>query len=299
MAKKKVFLTGGWGFVLSNFAEQSGEKYELFRPTKEQLDLTDASAVEKYVKEHDFDVVIHGANVGGTRNTAHLKDTVEENLKCFFNVARCNKHFGKMIQLGSGAEYDKSRPIVGVKESEFDQRVPHDNYGFYKYVCSKYLPSQENITCLRLFGCYGKYEDYSIRFISNAICRSLYGLPIVVANQNVRFSYIFIEDFARVLQHFVDHDAKHRFYNAVPDEVCDLVSIGGTINKAAGRKGAVVVKKPGMGNEYSADNSLLKEEIPSFKFTPLEHGIGKLYRWYAQKKEKGELDLSKIKLEGE
>ncbi len=299
MAKKKVFLTGGWGFVLSNFVEQSEGKYELCRPTKEELDLTDSSAVESYIREHDFDAVIHGANVGGTRNTAHLKDTVEENLKCFFNVARCSKHFGKMIQLGSGAEYGKGSPIVRAKESDFDRRVPQDNYGFYKYVCSKHIASQENITCLRLFGCYGKHEDYSIRFISNAICRSLFDLPIVVANQNVRFSYIFVEDFARVLQHFVEHDKQRKFYNATPDEVLDLVSIGGMINKAAGSGGEVVVKRPGMGHEYSGDNSLLKEEMPSFKFTPLQAGIGKLYQWYAQKKENGELEISKIKLDGE
>ena len=58
--------------------------------------------------------------------------------------------------------------------------MPGDAYGFSKYICAKYIERSERILDLRLFGVFGPYEDYTVRFISNACCRVLKGLPIVL-----------------------------------------------------------------------------------------------------------------------
>ena len=197
-----------------------------------------------------------------------------------------------MIHIGSGAEYDKSRSIARISESEFGKNIPKDEYGRYKYNCSKQIEESDNITCLRLFGCFGKYEDYQTRFISNAICRSIFGLPIKIANKNVVFSYLYINDFARVLEHFIENKARHKFYNVVPDETVDLLTIARKVNEISGEKTPIVVKNPGIGNEYSGDNSRLREEIPCFEFTPMEQSLRELYNWYKQNRE--EIDVKKL-----
>jgi len=287
---KKILLTGGSGFIGKNIIEQLGASYDFSFPTHAELDLQDQAAVERYVKGNDFDVVIHAANIGGTRKTANMKGVMETNLECFMNIAHCSEHYGKMIQLGSGAEYGKSQPIVRVQEADFGKRVPQDEYGRYKYECSKYIENAENIVCLRLFGCFGKYEDYETRFISNAICKSLYDLPITISNKNVVFSYLYVDDFARIVERFMRHECAHKFYNAVPDGTTDLLTIANTVKMISGKNLPVVVKNPGMGNEYSGDNSRLKEEMPEFRFTSLDEGIKNLYEWYEENRSAIEYD---------
>ncbi|MFA6489909.1 MAG: NAD-dependent epimerase/dehydratase family protein [Candidatus Micrarchaeia archaeon] len=292
---QNILITGASGFIGRNLAEHLGSRYGVSAPASAELDLLDAAAVEKFVKNGGFDAVVHCANKGGARN-AKTEGIAEANLRMFQNVARCSPHFGKMIQIGSGAEYDKSRPLVRVRESEFGSRVPKDEYGRYKYECSKYIEGAEGITCLRVFGCYGKYEDYSTRFVSNAICRSIFGLPVTIANRNVVFSYLYVDDLCAIVEHFIRHGGRHKFYNAVPDETADLLSIAGKVAEISGNRLPIVVKNPGMGNEYSGDNSLLKKEIPSLRFTGMDEGVQKLHKWYEGRK--GSLSRSRITAEG-
>jgi hypothetical protein len=70
-------------------------------------------------------------------------------------------------------------------------------------------------------------------------------------------------------------------YNVTPKESVDLVTIAETINSLSRYKSKIIVKKKGMGNEYTGDNSrLLLEKIGAFVFTPLETSITELTEYY-------------------
>jgi len=86
----------------------------------------------------------------------------------FLNLARNAHGFGRLINLGSGAEYDRSQNLIKVKESQFGQSPPKDNYGRAKYFISEQIEKHKNMMSLRCFGVFGKHEDYTTRFISNA-----------------------------------------------------------------------------------------------------------------------------------
>lgn len=292
MAKKKIFLTGGSGFVGRNILEQLSEDYEFTAPKRNELDLLNAQEVENFLKGHEFDIVLHCANIGGTRSNPGPPNMAELNLRIFFNIVRCQKHFGKIIHWGSGAEYGKQTDIKDAKEEDFDSRVPKDPYGFYKYVCAKYIEQNEGITSLRLFGCYGKYEDASCKFISNAICRAISGMPITINNKNVVFSYLYIDDLIEVLEYIIENETKQKIYNITPDEKVDLLTIAKIVKKISGSDIAIDVKNPGIGLEYSGSNQRLKQEIPGIKFTDIETGINKLYDWYQNNKDK--IDKNKL-----
>ena len=158
----KVFITGANGFIGRNLCEHLAGKYELFTPSSKELDLLDEAAVRKYVQANDVDIIIHSANRGGSRDTADMKNVTEYNLRMFFNIARNSGEVDRVLYFGSGAEFGKHRNLHKVKEEQFDEVVPKDDYGFYKYVCNKHAEKSENIIKLRLFGAFGKYENYKI-----------------------------------------------------------------------------------------------------------------------------------------
>ena len=177
-----------------------------------------------------------------------------------------------MIFLGSGAEYDKSEDIKEVKESDFGKRIPQDDYGFYKFICSKYIEISDKVVNLRLFGVFGKYEDYETRVISNVICRILFDLPVEI-NQNAIFDFVYVGDLCRILEYFIENNTKERFYNLGGEKHFEIIDIA---NK---------IKNPGMNKEYTCDSSLLKNELKDFKFTEMDEAIRLLYDWYLENKQ--------------
>lgn len=287
----KILVTGGNGFIAKNIIEQLGTKYQLVAPNHKNLDLLDNKAVEKFFKKNrHFDTVIHTAIVGGDRKAPNTPKIAIDNLWMFFNIARNKKYFGKMIHLGSGIEYGKEQPLKKVKEVDFDKSVPNDNFGFYKYLCGKFIDSHGysprssgEIINLRLFGVFGKYEDETIRFISNAICKSVLRMPITI-NQNVFFDYLYIDDFIRILDYFLSHKTRYKSYNVGTGKPIDLFTIAKKINQITVYKSKIHVAHKGLANEYTCSNRRLMRELGNFKFTNFDAALGQLYNWYLKKK---------------
>lgn len=281
MGRKKltIFLTGSGGYIGRNIKEQLSDKYIILAPNSHELDLTNSESVKTYFLVNTIDVVIHGAVVGGSRTEEQQSDALKINLRMIMNILRNSDRYSKLIHLGSGAEYDKTQAMTSISEHDFDRSVPNDEYGFYKYLCSRYISQQTNAVNLRIFGIFGKYEDYRLRFISNAICRNILQLPITI-NRNVYFDYVYINDFVRILDHFIQHSVSEMNYNIATGQKIDLVTIAETINEIADHTSEIHVKQPGLNLEYTADADLLKSELGSFSFTPFKQSVADLYQWY-------------------
>lgn len=273
---KKVLITGGSGFIGRNLQEYLKDKFNIFAPTHSELDLIDTHSVSNYISDRKIDVIINCAAYG--IYGAKIQDIISRNLRMFFNIARNLNKVEKIVHLGSGAEYDRSRPIIRIKEEDFDQRIPKDDYGLYKYISSKYIEKSDKIICLRLFGIYGKY-DADFKFISNVIIKNLLKQEIII-NQNIVFHYLFINDLMSIIEYFIINNAKFKSYNVAPDAPIDLVTISNIINEISNYKSKVTVLNDGLNNEFTGDNSRLKNEIPNLKFTGYKEGIRKLFRYY-------------------
>jgi len=280
---KRILITGAGGFVGKNLTEFLSNKYTVFGAVHKDLDLLDEKAVEEFIIKNGINFIIHCANIGGTRKTGYDKnsvDLVSNNLRMFFNLARCLTPDMRMIHFGSGAEYDKSRALVKISEDEFDRLVPKDDYGYSKYLISKYIEKTENITCLRIFGLYGKYEDYTYKFISNAIVKNLLKMPLII-NQNVFFDYLYIDDFTHIVEKIIQKKPSNNIFNITPAEKTDLVSIAEIINEISDFRSEIIVNNEGLNKEYSGDNKKLLDEIGTFKFIPYKDGIKKLYEYFS------------------
>ncbi|MBQ76782.1 MAG: NAD-dependent dehydratase [Gammaproteobacteria bacterium] len=269
----KILITGTNGFVGRNLSEYYQERYEnVSCPKRGDLDLVDTDAVENYLDQDQFDVVVH---CGVTLTS------VEQNLKMYFNLERCSKSFGKLICVGSGSDYGPKNLIPPlVREDFFGDYVPADIYGFSKYVIAKNVEDDpKNITNLRVFGIYGKYEDYTRRFISNNICRVLAGKDISI-NRNMLFDYLYVNDFSRMLEIFIKNDPLQKSYNICTSDPIDFLTYAAMIRDVDGGDLIIEVKQEGMNTEYSGDNTRFLQEFGNFSFTEPEVAISELYDWY-------------------
>ena len=293
----KVMITGGRGFIGKSlagyFASRGG--VTVITPTRKELNLTDSVAVRDFMAGTRPDIVIHGAAVGGSRKTGYDAGSAgvfSDNLRMFLNVARGLSPGARLIQLGSGSEYDRRAYRPKMREEYFDENVPEDAYGFSKYAISRYIQNAENFVCLRLFGLFGKHEDYTFKFITNAVIKNLLGMPLVI-NQDVRFDYLYINDFFRIIEKFLVHPGRSRHYNVTPTRSVTLLEVAGLINEIAGTPSEIKVLNPGMNREYSGDNARLLSEFKDLVFTPYREAIAELYAYY--KANLASLDTAAVK----
>ncbi len=277
----RVFVTGGAGFIGRNLIERLRAVATVLAPSHSELDLLDEVAVRQFFERQTMDAVVHAAVAPGHRNAKDPTNLVFKNTRMFFNLVRNARRFGKLIYLSSGAVYDTGKDVMKVPEGYFDTHVPSDESGFAKYLCAKYIERARNIVELRPFGVFGKYEDYEIRFISNAICKTLFDLPITL-KQNRRFDYVCVDDLADVVCWFLTHNAKYKSYNVTPDAAVELEELARIVREVSGKPLEIRTATPGMGSEYSGDNRRLRAELPGNGFTPIREAIEKLSEWYRQ-----------------
>ncbi len=290
---KSVFITGGRGFIGRNLMENlTAVGYRVLAPSSSELNLLDEQAVDAFIRREPVDIIIHAANKGGGRDTMGMVDVVHDNLRMFFNIAKHADKVEKIIHFGSGAEYGKHQPIAMVTEEEAGKALPHDAYGFYKSVCSRYIEhSNINIINLRIFACYGKYEDYRYKFISNAIVKNLLGLPITI-RQNVNFDYVYVDDLVKMVTWAMTSNSHYKVYNLTRGMSVDLLTLAGLINSVADCPSEIVVDIPELNCDYTSSNRRIIEECP-VDFTPHSSAIESLYEYYS--KNLSSLDLEAVR----
>jgi UDP-glucose 4-epimerase len=207
-----------------------------------------------------------------------------------------------LVFLSSGAVYDTRDSLVRVSEDRLYASVPEDEHGLSKYAIARFLDAMQpdpehRIVELRLFGVFGRYEDYGVRFISNAICRALQDLPITL-RQDRRFSYLLVDDLMPVVDWALTGQPEHTAYNVAPDWVSSLRDLGTWVSARAGARVPLRVANEGLGIEYTADNSRLRRELPDLAFTPEEEAVEGLFNWYADRRseiDRARLDVDQVR----
>lgn len=280
----KILVTGGNGFIGKNIKESYlSQKYTITAPSRTELDCSDDKSIADFFGRQTFDVVIHSAAKAGHRNAADTSNLFLTNSRMMFNLLKHQNSWGKLLNMGSGAIYDMQNYIPKMSENYFGTHIPKDEHGYNKYIFGKLLPHLDNVYDFRIFGIFGKYEDYAIRFISNAICKSIFDLPITL-RQNKKFDYLYINDLMPILEHFIENNPTEKAFNITPDKSIELLKIAQLVKQISKKDIEIKVAQEGLGMEYSGDNTRLKTEIKNLAFTPIEESVEELYNWYLKNK---------------
>ncbi len=274
-----ILLTGASGFIGRSLKEAWQERYTIFSPSSRELDLTDAAAVDTYLREHRIDIVVHCANTRPNESDPYR--ILDTNLRMFYNLSRCAGDVDKLIYFGSGAEYGRYELPPLVREEQFGLVVPRDPYGFAKYIMHEAAGRSGNIYDLCLFGVYGKHELWQRRFISSNILRALHGQPLSI-RQDARFDYLYADDLRRIVEWFIERKPIHHHYNVCTGTPVSLRGIAEEIRRQIDPSLSIEVEKEGWQTEYSGDNTRLISEMGTFPFTGLADGIRELTKYYKE-----------------
>lgn len=281
---KYILLLGGNGFVGRNLREHFSARkdVEIVAPSSKELNLLDEESVYRYLNKKYFDVIINAAVCNRLRTSA-IRDQseIEQDLRMYFNLEKYSNLYGKMLYFGSGAEYDKTKDICSVKETDLPHGIPTTEYGLAKYVIGQHIETTDNIYNFRIFGLFGKYENWRTTFISGACCKVLKGLPITI-RQNTVFDYLYIDDFCKAVDWFIDNEPIYHTYNVTSGKKIDLLTIAKTILEISRADVPIYVCKEGYGKEYTASNERMLGEIRNFKITLFSESLPMLLAYYKE-----------------
>lgn len=277
----KIMITGGTGFIGRNLQEAWRGKYQLAVPSRKEMDLLDSKAVEHFLEEGHFDVVVHAANTNHIVHPEFAERMLDCNLRMFSNLQRCSGLYKKLIYFGSGAEYSAEHYIPQMKEDYLGRHVPNDPYGFSKYLMAVIAEQSQNIYDLCLFGVFGKYEEWSRRFLSNVIYQCMTKGEVHM-DRHMYFDYLYIDDLIKILDWFLTNDPEFHRYNICTGRQYDLYDLARIIRDKIDRDATIALKGEEWKPPYTGDNTRLTEEMGKQSFTPVEKAIEEMIRYYEE-----------------
>ena len=279
---KKILISGTDGFIGRHLEETMAKRadFQLLCPRLLILNLTKTTEVANYLETHRPDIIIHSATAN-TVGKGYESDVCEQNLRMFFNLVHHRPKGSILYTLCSGSSYNRENWVENMSEDYLGKFIPSDGQGFSKFVIASHARYLENVVTLRLFGIFGRHEDYRYKFISNTIAKRLAGLDVVLA-KNAFYHYLDVEDFCTILMRLIDEQVDSGEFNVTPDRAVSLEEIIKTVdNYLAIAKGHTVLSQ-GLGRAYTGCNKRLRNALPNLAFTPIEESISRLVGHYRQ-----------------
>lgn len=286
---KRILLTGGSGFVGRNLKEALAGRYEIYAPPHAELDLLDYTAVAGYTDRHRIDAVIHAA-VHVPMFNGPEKEFFND-MQMFANLQKLSAQVEKVLYFGSGAEFDKRRRIRMVEEEDFGAAIPASEYGLAKYTMNLLARGSSNIYNLRLFGIFGKYELWQIKFLSNLCCKAVFGLPLTV-RRDCYFDFLSVEDLPAIVSWFLENTPAWHDYNVCLGQEYQLSELAEMVRRISGKPLDITLLSPERNLDYSASNRRLRAQIPDLRLTSMEQALQQLYGYYQA--HKGEIDFAAL-----
>ena len=271
----KIIVAGAKGFLGKHILEHYHSKPGFFVTglSRSDCDLADADALKHYLLQEEPDVLIH---------SAVKVDDIANNIALYQAIEASAHLCGKVIFLGSGAEYNPQAYKPLMPESYFGNSVPQDSYSLSKYLISKLAETgPSNISVLRLFGIFGQYEDYRRRFISNNLALYLNGETLRM-NKDIQFDFIYVKDFLRALDLYICASNNHKHYNLCTGQPIHFSHILREMTAVLGLNSDdfEILDPSPTQYQYSGDPTRFREEFGPFELTPIPVAIQEMYDYF-------------------
>lgn len=185
----KVLLTGGNGYVAKSLYSSLRCKYDIISVSRNDFDLIDFKALDNFLQNKYFDVVIHTAIKGGNRLVKDESYYTEVNLKMYYNLLQQkDNHFKKLISFGSGIE-------------DYEVETP---YSLSKKIISKSISEVHNFYNLRIYGVFDEFE-LDRRFIKSNLKRYINKEPMEIYGDRY-MDFFYMKDLIKLVEFYIDND---------------------------------------------------------------------------------------------
>ena len=271
---KKILIIAENSFLAKQIKDYFfNSEYNLYFSTRKDFDLTSAEQTRTFFNDKYYDVVINCAINGGIRGREDTLQDFLNNIQMFKNLVDNRDGFGKLINFGSGAEFDRRLDIDSCSEEEVFARNPKDYYGLSKNIITREIYKYDKFFNIRIFGCFGKYEK-DTRFLKANIKKALNNQPLVV-HQDKTMDFISANDLCRIIKFYFDNSIESlpKDLNAVYKKKFTLKQLAEMIKSILHSESEIVVEQEGLANSYTGSSdrlsamninlSGLKEELKS------------------------------------
>ena len=260
-----VLITSSSSFIGKNLLElfAKNKSIGLFSLNRSQLDIRKSDTFVDFVKENKIDFIV---------NTAVSLVDFTNNIQISYSLFKASHYCKAVLMLGSGIEYNPVRYSPRMKENYFDVTAyPLDDNPYHnsKFItaCLHQTMNLSNVYNFRLFGVFGKYENYKRRLISNNIYQYLTKGSLSF-NRDIAFDYLDVKDLARALMSFMSfmsNSGKPRFttYNICTGKPVKFSIIMNDIVKFYNADTSIIsrIDNSPSDYEYSGDPTRFEDEF--------------------------------------
>lgn len=276
----RILVAGSNGFLGRNIAEyfKRNSINDVIYLSRADIDLTDRTSLSDICKLHTPDILLHVA--------VSLTD-FHNNILMYHALEQCSQFCGKVIMIGSGAEYSHQRYKPLMEEDYFDPLSPPANNNVYhhsKHLISRlHMLSPSNIYNFRVFGLYGPFEDFTRRLISNNIYNFLTSGGMS-ASANHSFDYLYVDDLIAAVLHFASSSVTPSFntYNLCTGRSDSFHFILSEVIKSLGGSESSIIMESLSPTDldYSGSNSRFQNEF-SYTISQTSYAVAtsNIKRW--------------------
>lgn len=233
MARMKILITGGNGYIARSLYIGLKDKYNITCVSRKDFDLTNYEQTAHWFINKHFDVVIHTAVVGGSRLIVDNENIVNQNLLMYYNLVALEDQFNRFITFGSGAEIT----------------TPWEPYGFSKRIITESMRNKNKYYNLRIRAVFDENE-LDTRFIKGNLLRYINHEPMII-HQNKHMDFFYMKDLISLVDFYITEK------NPILHEVdccynynLTLLEITNFINNLDKHKVEIKIQTDSIGNAY-------------------------------------------------
>jgi nucleoside-diphosphate-sugar epimerase len=275
-----ILITGANGFLGREFVRLlQNTEHNILATTRDNLDVSDSTAVDQFFINNKIDIVLHTAFIGVKNSTENSVDTFITNLDMHRNLSNQASKFKLMFSFGSGAAFDRDEKIEDIFESQLHSRHPADFYGKAKNIIARHINKHhDNIINLRLFGCFGPLED-NTRLIMNSITQATEKQPIII-HQDKKMDFFYVNDLFKVIMFYAKNykETLPKDLNMCYEHKTTLAEIANHIKNLTESEEGVIIKKKDFAPAYTGAGATLASL--NLKLRGLEEGIREVYEFH-------------------
>jgi dTDP-glucose 4,6-dehydratase len=308
-----ILVTGGAGFIGSNFILYMAERYPGYRIVNidaltyagnlENLDavkdasnykfvlgsVTDAALIERLLEEESIEVVVHfAAESHVDRSIADPGVFVKTNVsgtQVPLDAAR-KRNVKKFVQISTDEVYGSlGESGLFTETTPLSPRSPYSasKAGADLLILAYHETYGMNVNITRCSNNYGPFH-FPEKLIPLIITNALHDLPLPVYGDGLHIrDWLYVEDHCRAIDLVVHHGVSGEVYNIGGNNELTNIEIVKTVLKELGKLETLiryVPDRPGHDRRYGIDASKIRRELHWKPEYDLETGLRKTIQWY-------------------